>query len=161
MNAKGFFLVLALSLFGTFAKAQETISDEDLKKYVVAMDSIESMKEGLVETISEMVKGNEEVSAARYNDLYKIIDDSTKLAEAKATEVEIAFVKKVLATKDEETAKINEAFQSLAKDYIGAKTYNSIKKALRTDAELKQRYETMEAELKKKDGGEGETKEGE
>jgi hypothetical protein len=137
-----------VSMMSTMAIAQDdAITDEDLKKYAVAMDSIESMKGHLIETITEMVKGNEEVSASRYNELSKIIDDETKLTEAEATEVEIEFVKSVAAKKVEETAKINEAFQSLAVDYIGAKTYNAVKKALKEDEEIIAKYKALTEEL--------------
>lgn len=148
MKIKVLFLFLMVSMMSTMAIAQDdAITDEDLKKYAVAMDSIESMKGHLIETITEMVKGNEEVSASRYNELSKIIDDETKLTEAEATEVEIAFVKSVAAKKVEETAKINEAFQSLAVDYIGAKTYNAVKKALKEDEEIIAKYKALTEEL--------------
>lgn len=144
MKIKVLFLFLMTSMMSTMAIAQDdAITDEDLKKYAVAMDSIENMKGHLIETITEMVKGNEEVSASRYNELSKIIDDETKLAEAEATEVEIEFVKSVAAKKEEETAKINEAFQSLAVDYIGAKTYNAVKKALKEDEEIMAKYKSL------------------
>ncbi|HRK54415.1 MAG TPA: hypothetical protein PK185_10915 [Cyclobacteriaceae bacterium] len=144
MKIKVLFLFLITSMMSTMAIAQDdAITDEDLKKYAVAMDSIENMKGHLIETITEMVKGNEEVSASRYNELSKIIDDETKLAEAEATEVEIEFVKSVAAKKEEETAKINEAFQSLAVDYIGAKTYNAVKKALIEDEEIMAKYKAI------------------
>ncbi len=148
MKIKVLFLFFVVSMISSKAMAQDdAITDEDLKKYAVAMDSIENMKTHLIETITEMVKGNEEVSASRYNELSKIIDNETKLAEAEATEVEIAFIKSVAAKKEEETAKINEVFQSLAVDYIGAKTYNAVKKALKEDAALKAKYDAMVAEL--------------
>lgn len=142
-------------MMGSVAYAQdEAITDDDLNRYAVAMDSIENMKATLIETITEMVKGNEEVSASRYNDLSKIIDDEGKLAELEATPVEIEFVKSVATKKDEETAKINAAFQSLAIDYIGAKTYNAVKKALAQDAAMKAKYEAMLAELAKSEAKE-------
>ncbi|MEZ4945817.1 MAG: hypothetical protein R2804_09830 [Cyclobacteriaceae bacterium] len=148
MKIKVLFLFLMVSMMSTMAIAQDdAITDEDLKKYAVAMDSIESMKGHLIETITEMVKGNEEVSASRYNELSKIIDDETKLTEAEATDVEIEFVKSVAAKKVEETAKINEAFQSLAVDYIGAKTYNAVKKALKEDEEIIAKYKALTEEL--------------
>ncbi len=150
MKIKVLALLFALSMIGTAARAQDdTISDDDLKKYAVAMDSIEHMKSALIETITEMVKGNEEVSAARYNELSKLIDDEAKLKEAEATEVEIEFVKAVAAKKEEETAKINETFQSLAINYIGAKTYNAIKKALKDDEAIKAKYKVLTEELAK------------
>ncbi|MEQ8424620.1 MAG: hypothetical protein RIA63_07905, partial [Cyclobacteriaceae bacterium] len=102
MKIKVLFLFLAMSVIGTVARAQDedTISDEDLTKYAVAMDSIENMKGTLIETISEMVKSNENVSASRYNELNKIIDDEAKLTEAEATPEEIEFVKSVAIKKD-------------------------------------------------------------
>ncbi|MGB4973550.1 MAG: hypothetical protein WBO32_12880 [Cyclobacteriaceae bacterium] len=148
MKIKVLFLFLMVSMMSTMAIAQDdAITDEDLKKYAVAMDSIEIMKGHLIETITEMVKGNEEVSASRYNELSKIIDDTTMLTEAEATEVEIAFVKAVATKKEEETAKINEVFQSLAVDYIGAKTYNAVKKALQEDEEIIAKYKALTDEL--------------
>lgn len=148
MKIKVLFLFFMASMMSTMAIAQDdSITDDDLKRYAVAMDSIENMKGHLIETITEMVKGNEEVTASRYNELSKVIDDETKLAEAEATEVEIAFVKSVADKKAEETAKINEAFQSLAVDYIGAKTYNAVKKALKEDEEIIAKYKALTEEL--------------
>ncbi|MBX2941377.1 MAG: hypothetical protein KF860_03450 [Cyclobacteriaceae bacterium] len=148
MKIKVLFLFLMMSMMTKIAVAQDdAIADEDLKKYAVAMDSIENMKTHLIETITDMVKSNEEVSASRYNELSKIIDNEAKLAEVGATEEEIAFIKSVTAKKEEETAKINEAFQSLAVDYIGAKTYNAVKKALKEDEALKAKYDAMISEL--------------
>lgn len=156
MKIKLLVLFLTACFVGNVARAQEEeISDEDLKKYAVAMDSIENMKSTLIETISDMVKSNENVSASRYNDLSKIVDDEAKLQEAEATQEEIDFVKSVAAKKEEETAKINEAFQSLARDYIGAKTYNAVKKALKDDADLKAKYTAMMEELSKEDTEDG------
>jgi hypothetical protein len=150
MKIKVLFLFLVVSMIGTAARAQdEAISDEDVKKYAVAMDSIENMKTHLIETISEMVKSNEDVTASRYNELSKIISDEAKLKEVEATEEEIKFVNAVAEKKEEETSKINEAFQSLARDYIGAKTYNAVKKALKEDAEIKAKYDSIMAELSK------------
>lgn len=148
MKIKVLFLFLMASMMSSMAVAQDDgITDEDLKKYAIAMDSIENMKGHLIETITEMVKGNEDVTASRYNELSKLIDDETKLAEAEATELEIEFVKSVATKKAEETAKINEAFQSLAVDYIGAKTYNAVKKALKEDEEIIAKYKALTEEL--------------
>ena len=137
-------IVNAQSLF-----AQEQITDEELKKYVVAMDSINDMKASLLEEIGEMVKANEGLTNARYNELSKIMNDEAKLAAAKATPEEIAFMKQVAAKKSEGTAEITQTFQLLAKEYVGAASFNKIKKALTTDPELKSKYQSMLDELEK------------
>lgn len=125
------------------AATQEQVTDEELEKYAVTMDSINDMKQSLLEEITDMVKSNESITNARYNELSKIADDEAALAEAKATPEEIAFIKEVAAKKEEGTARIQETFQSMAKDYVGATSYNKIKKALESDDEVKKRYETF------------------
>lgn len=151
MKIKVLFLFLMVSMMSTVVNAQDdAITDEDLKKYAVSMDSIEHMKTRFIETITEMVKGNEDVSAARYNELSKLIDDEAKLKEAEATAVEVEFVKAVAVKKEEETAKINATFQSLAIDYIGAKTYNAVKKALQEDDVIKAKYKMLSEALASK-----------
>jgi len=118
------------------------ITDDELEKYAVTMDSVNDMKATLLKDIEAMVKGNEKMTNARYNELSKIVDDEAALAKAKATPAEIAFMKEVAAKKEEGTAKIQETFQSMAKEYVGASAYNKIKKALATDPELQKRYQT-------------------
>jgi hypothetical protein len=148
-------LLLLITIFaGSFtsmAQGTDAVTDEELKKYAIAMDSIDHMRKDLVEEISEMVKDNENVTAARYNELSKIISDEAKLAQANATPEEIQAIKDILKKKDEGTARIQETFQSLAKDYVGASTYNKVRKALAEDAETKARYEALLADLKKDD----------
>jgi len=118
------------------------ITDDELEKYAVTMDSVNDMKATLLKDIEAMVKDNEKMTNARYNELAKIVDDEAALAKAKATPAEIAFMKEVATKKEEGTAKIQETFQSMAKEYVGASAYNKIKKALATDPELQKRYQT-------------------
>ena len=144
-------LFFILGSFLTFAQEPDPVTDEELTKYAVVMDSVEHMSSALMETITELVKNNDQITAARYNDIYKIIGDESKLAEQNATPEEIAAVKEILAVKDEGTSKIQETFKTLATEYIGAATYNKIKKALGSDPEIKSRYEAILADINKED----------
>jgi hypothetical protein len=137
-----FFVVQTINAQDSTA-AQSEITDEELEKYAVTMDSVEDMKASLLEDISEMVEANEKMTNARYNDLSKIIDDEAALKEAKATPEEIAFLKEVAAKKEEGTKKIQETFQTMAKEFVGASSYNKIKDQLKTNPELKKRYESQ------------------
>ena len=127
----------------TTPQGDASISDEDLKKYAVTMDSVNGMKQSLLSEITKKVQGNTAITVSRYNELYKVIGDEVKLAEAKATPEEIAFVKEVDAFKNEGAAKINEQFQKLAKEYVGVATFNKIKNSLATDNDLKSRYDQI------------------
>jgi hypothetical protein len=122
---------------------ESTISDEELEKYAVMMDSINGMKQTLLNEITATVKSNEKMTNARYNELSKISEDQAALTKAKATPEEIATLKAVAAKKEEGTLKIQETFQSMAKDYVGASSYNKIKSALESDQEVKQRYQAQ------------------
>lgn len=149
MRAK-YFLITVLSLNTITAFSQDaTVSEEELTKYATVMDSVAEMSVVVQATLSDMVKESEVMNGTRYNELSKIATDEAKLAEAKATPEEIAFLNEVAEKKKTETLKINQAFQSLAKDYLGAATYNKVKKALAADAELKVKYDSLIEEMAK------------
>lgn len=152
---RGKFFLAALFIFaGSAVYAQEeVVSDDELQRYAVMMDSIDEMRIKLLSEISEMVKGTDKITVARYNDLSKISDDSTKLKEAEATPAEIEFLKEVQDRKDSGTAEINTTFKSLAKEYVGASTYNKVKRALSEGGETKSKYEEMLNKLKEDNGG--------
>jgi len=131
------------------AQDAAAVSDEELKKYAVAMDSVNEMQAVLADQIKTMVTTNTTVTAARYNELFKVINDENKLFELQATPEEIAFVKEVIAKREEGTAKIKQAYQALAKEYVGASAFNKVKKALASDEALKTKYQTLMDDLAK------------
>ncbi|GIV35718.1 MAG: hypothetical protein KatS3mg032_0097 [Cyclobacteriaceae bacterium] len=148
---KLFVLIFTIVCFFN-ASAQTTevaVTDEELEKYVVTMDSVAVLTELIKQTITDLVNNNPALSASRYNELSRILGDSVKLKEAQATEEEIRALKEITARRDEETRKLQETFNKLATEYVGAATYNKIRNALRSDSALKTRYETMMAERKK------------
>jgi hypothetical protein len=146
-------LVLLIGVQYLHAQSANQITDAELEKYAVTMDSVNDMKATLLEDITEMVQNNDKMTNARYNDLSKIIDDEAALKEAKATPDEIAFIKEVATKKEEGTKNIQQTFQSMAKDYIGASSYNKIKKALASDADVKKRYQSFMEKLEANDSG--------
>ena len=152
------FLATLVFLVGAFgAQAQEgesaAVSDDELQRYAVMMDSIDEMRVSLLSEISEMVKNNEKITVARYNELSKIIEDQEKLTAANATEDERAALQEIQDKKDSGTAKILDAFRALAKEYVGAATYNKVRKALKDEPEVKSKYESLLDELKADNGG--------
>jgi uncharacterized protein YukE len=150
MKFKVLSVVFMIAMAGSaYAQDAVAVTDEELKKYAVAMDSINELQAELNGTIKEMVTTNTGVSAARYNELFKIINDEGKLLDANATTDEINFVKQVIAKREEGTAKIKQTYQSLAKDYVGATAFNKVKKALSSDEALKTKYQGLMDELAK------------
>jgi hypothetical protein len=158
MNRKFFvaFFLSALFCVNGFSQSNQAksapakstaVTTEELTKYATAMDSVNEMTESLKQHVTEMVNNSQTVTADRYNELSKVIADDSRLAELNATPEEINFVKEVEAKKTDEAAKINETFKTLAKEYVGAATFNKVKKALNTDSELKAKYDELMTEL--------------
>lgn len=148
-------LLLLVGSFGLHAQEAEStaISDDELQRYAVMMDSIDEMRVSLLSEISDMVKSNERITVSRYNELSKIAEDQEKLTAANATEDELAALKEIQDKKDSGTVKINDAFRALAKEYVGASTYNKVRKALKDEPEVKSKYQTLLDELKADNGG--------
>ena len=142
-------MLMIFSALAAVGQSEEAITDDELKNYAVVMDSIEDMRKSLLDNMSDAIKNNDQITAARYNELSKIISDSVKLQTVNATDAEINAVKKVITDRDEGAAKIQDTFKSLVKDLLGAATYNKVKKALSSDAELKVKYQTMLEEINK------------
>jgi hypothetical protein len=127
-----------------------TITDEDLRKYAIAMDSVKGMQLTLNDIIAEMVQRNTVMPVQRYNELFKVADDQAKLAEKKATPAEIAFLKECADKRAEEMVRVNATYQALVKEYVGVKTFNTIKKSLTSDESLKAKYEAISKEIESK-----------
>lgn len=125
------------------AKATSNITDEDLKKYAITQDSIKGMQETLLKIIAENVQQNTVMTVSRYNELFKIEKDQAKLTAAKATPQEIAYLKEISDLKELNTQRINATYQALAKEYVGLKTFNLIRKSLAADPSLKSRYQAI------------------
>lgn len=144
------FLFMAL---GSKAQSTTEITDEDLQKYAVTMDSVQAMQQTLREIVATTVQNNTVMSVARYNDLFKLTDDEAKLKAANATPEEIAFLKQIEDLRKVNIERINASYQSLAKDYVGLKTFNAIRKALKSDQELKARYDNLSKNAESKEKG--------
>jgi hypothetical protein len=138
---------------GSKAQTSTEITDEDLKKYAITMDSVEAMQGSLRQIVAETVQKNTVMPVARYNELFKIIDDEAKVKAANATPEEIKFIHQINDLRKVNIERINATYQSLAKDYVGVKTFNAIRKSLQTDQALKARYDNVSKDMESKEKG--------
>ncbi len=116
------------------------------------MDSVKGMQETLVKIITENVQKNTVMPVSRYNELFKLTGDSTKLTAAGATVEEKAFLKEIEDLRKYNNERINKAYQALVKDYVGIKTFNSIKKGIEADPKLKARFDAVSQEIQSTKG---------
>lgn len=126
-----------------------TISDEELKQYAIVMDSINDLTEQLKGTLSKLIKNNPKISETRYNQLSQLGNDQEKLKAAKATPEELEAIQEINQKRTEETIKLSEALKSLTTEKLGASSYNKIRNAVKSDPEVKARYEKVAADLQK------------
>lgn len=129
------------------------ISDDELKQYAVVMDSINDLTEQLKNTLAKLIKSNPKISETRYNQLSQLGNDQEKLKAAKASPEELGALQEINLKRTEETMRLSEAIKSLTNQTFGAGAYNKIRNAIKSDAEVKARYDKIAADLKKKPGG--------
>src|SRR5687768_9794648 len=145
--------LLLLTALGSKAQNTAEISDDDLKKYAVTMDSVAGMQESLRQIVAEVVRANTVMPVSRYNELFKIAEDQAKLKTANATPDEIAFLKQIDDLRKTNIERINATYQALAKDYVGLKAFNAIRKSLQSDQQLKARYDNLSKDIESKEKG--------
>ena len=144
------FMLVAL---GSKAQTSTQITDEDLNKYAITMDSVEAMQESLRNIVAETVQKNTVMPVARYNELFKIAKDEEKLKGTNATPEEISFLKQIDDLRQVNIARINTTYQALAKEYVGIKAFNAIRKSLQSDQALKARFDNLSKDLESKEKG--------
>src|SRR5688572_7854779 len=141
-------VLMASMVFGcVLSSGAQDISIAELKKYIVAMDSIGKLKNQLTVKLNNLSKGNDKITSNRYNALLPImiVNDEAKLKEAKATPDEIAYMKKAVAIQAEETMKFQKSYVAIINDYIGDALFSRIRNGLREDKKLKRQYDSLMA----------------
>jgi len=135
--------VLSLLFFG--AQAQSEISDEDLYNYAL----MELSKEALVKQISPMVNDliakQEGMTGQRFQELQKAKGD---FASVEAQDWEIKFFQLVDKEINEKKEAATDVVKIMASKLVGASTYKAIKDGLKSDADLKSRYDAMKTTMK-------------
>ena len=139
-------LIAALFVgFGMSANAQsEEVSDENLRRYAILMETVDAMKSEISVTLNEMIKNQEGMSGKRFSELSKGEGEP-------ASEFEQKFMDTIEEMKKERIEAIKEVNQLLATKMLpdGGKTYKAIKEAISSDENVKARYEAILAKIQK------------
>lgn len=132
------------------ALAQESVSSDDLKKYALLNEVITLMKKDVSIEINKMIKAQEGMTGKRYKELAATKGDAAKLTEINAKDFEIKFLELTTNLKEDRTTAIKVVNTELATKMVGNKgrTYKAIKSELKTNTELKSRYDAIVAVLR-------------
>lgn len=133
-------VIVLLTTVAAKAQKRDSVTNEELHKYAVVIDSLETLKKSRAEMSTRFAKGNNKITPSRYTQLLPIVDDSKKLSEAKATADEIAYVKYAMAKLTQAQQTFQTTFNELVAKYVGYDTYNKVKKAIAADKRVKDRY---------------------
>lgn len=146
-------LLMTLMLCGVFfAKAQdeEGYTDEELKTYATVMVWAENEKVLLSNLVSDSVAiwlEDKELTNTKYNELSKA-DKKEELESVEASETELAAYTEIKDRIAAKTEKFKELYVTKIKEDIGAGLYNRLRKSLKSDEEVKARYEAIVTSLK-------------
>ena len=141
----GLLLVMVAS---TVANAQE-ITDENLRRYAIMMETVDAMKQEISDQTNMLIKNQEGMDGKRYLELAKTKGDAAQLEAIGAKDFEIKFLEVVTQMQDERKEAISEVVTILATKMMpdGGKAYKEVKSAIDTDAEVKARYEAIKSTI--------------
>ncbi|MEQ9442596.1 MAG: hypothetical protein RIG62_26385 [Cyclobacteriaceae bacterium] len=132
------FLFASLFLCAFFAKpvfAQDEVTNDELYKYAIVQETLDLFQSELSAQVTEYVEAQPSEIKNRYNALAG--------GEAPANDSEKQFIDAVNSMKSERTSEFTDAYKSLIKRVLGAKSYAKVKKAVVNDADAKQRYASI------------------
>ena len=143
----GVFVAILATNFNLSAQDAE-ISDDNLKLYATVMAKIDVLKSDMKTAVNDMVKGEELMTGGRrYKELKGAKGDEAKYAEIGATEEELAAFNTIMENIGNLKAEFKTSTSTLVKEELGASVYNKVKRALKTDADMKTRYEVIVSAL--------------
>lgn len=137
-------VLLMMCLFAGFgmvsAQDEASFTDEDLTKYATVMVWAKVEKGNMTEVYNSWINSNETLEAARFVKIKNAKGDSVQLQEIEVTNDELAAFEQIQVGYDSMTASFKEIYVGKIKSDIGAGLYNQLKKALKSDDDVKARY---------------------
>lgn len=139
-----FFAALFMGLFSITNVFAQEVSNDDLYRYAIVMETVSLFQNELSAQITEYVEQQDPAIKNRYNALAG--------GETPANDAEKKFIDQVNSMKNDRSSEFNDAFKSMVKRVLGAKTYSEVKKAIASDSGVKERYNAMVQEIKSAKG---------
>lgn len=150
-----FFLAGMLSMNTAMAQSDEEVADEDLRAYIMVMDSVDTLRAKLSEDVSALIINHELMDNGRVYTTIKAADgDAEKLEEEGITQEQIEAYEELEEQVNEMKAELNATFSEMVKEHIGVAEYKKIRKGLQSDEEIKARHQALTEEMQEGEGEE-------
>jgi hypothetical protein len=146
------FLMLGILSVKSFAQEAEELTEEEMVKYAAMEAKVQAFIQEKQSTMEEMIKENEVIGGgARYNELKAAWGNEEKLGEIEANEEEKAAFAEIQNYIDSIGDEVKEYMTGLIMDQevLGAATYNKVRRAMSSDPSVKEKIDSLVAELKK------------
>lgn len=151
------FLMIGLVSLNLYAQeATEEITEEELMKFAAMEDSVTAFYEMKNEEIFDMIKNHEVIEPARYNEIKAAWGNDTELDNISITTEERDAYQAILDSIEAVKQEVTELKVNLIKDdeVLGVPIYNKVNKAYKENPEVKEKVDSLTAELKEKRAGE-------
>ena len=135
---KGVVSLCFLGLFSVNTYAQE-VTNADLYKYAVVMETLSLFQDELSGQITEYVEQQDVAIKNRYNALAG--------GETPANDAEKQFIGNVNKMKDERSDEFKGAFNTMIKRVLGVDTYKAVNSAIKSDP-VKSKYDEIVKEIR-------------
>lgn len=138
---------VGLAMIGRAQEVRE-YTDEELTTYATVMAWADDQKGNMTDTYNGWINNDELLEAARFVKIRNAKGDSLKLQAIEASNDEVLAFEKIQVSYDSMIASFTEVYKGKIKEEIGAGLYNSLRKDLKKDEELKVRYTAIFEQLK-------------
>lgn len=140
--------VLATVMFvfvGVNAASAQDFTDEDMKDYAVILMAQKAITSKISPYVNGLIEKQEGIDGNRYVELDKAAKGKVDNLPADATDFEKQFYGTIQKQVDKRKKAAGTVVNNLAKYTLGAKKYNAIKKAYRSDSALKAKVDGLMA----------------
>lgn len=142
--------VLASMLFAFVAvnsASAQDFTDQDMKDYAVILLAQKSITEKISPYVNGLIERQEGINGNRYAELDAAAKGDASKLPADATDFEKQFYETIQKRVKSRTKGAGTVVNTLAKYSLGAKKYNAIKKAYRSNSDVKAKVDGLMASM--------------
>ncbi len=138
---------LMLALVAANVKAQDDITDQDMKDYAIILMAQKSITDKISPYVNGLIEKQDGIDGNRYAALDAAAKGDVAKLPADATDFEKQFYQTIQTQVDKRKKAASAVVSNLARYSLGGKKYNAMKKAYKSDADVKAKVDGFMAGL--------------
>ncbi len=133
--------------FGNAVKAQDEITDADLRDYAIIMLAQASITDKISPMVNDLIAKQDGIDGKRYSELNKVAKGKIDKLPADATDFEKQFYGIVQKRVDKKTKAASTVLNTLASNGLGAAKFKAIRNAIKSDSDMKAKVDAIKASI--------------